>query len=242
LRDAVDAAGVAVTTGRVLGLEQDDDGVRADGVRARYLVAADGLHSPLRRHLGLDGPARGRVRFGQRRHHALTPWTDKVEVHWARDAEAYVTPVADDCVGVAVLSSSRGGYDDHLVAFPDLRERLAAAPAASTTRGAGPLRQAARRRTAGRVLLVGDAAGYVDALTGEGVALALAQAAAAVSAVAADDPRRYEREWRRVSRRYRWLTETLVRATATTPARTLVVPAAQALPPVFRAAVDALAR
>ena len=35
----------------------------------------------------------------------------------------------------------------------------------------------------GRVLLVGDAAGYVDALTGEGLAIGMAQAAAAVDAV-----------------------------------------------------------
>ena len=60
-------------------------------------------------------------------------------------------------------------------------------------RGAGPLRQRSRRRVAGRVLLVGDAAGYVDALTGEGIALGLAQARAAVAAVAAGRPRRYER-------------------------------------------------
>ena len=58
-------------------------------------------------------------------------------------------------------------------------------------------------------MLVGDAAGYVDALTGEGVALALAQARAAVAAVVADDPARYEREWGRVTRRYRVLTEGL---------------------------------
>ena len=58
--------------------------------------------------------------------------------------------------------------------------------------GAGPLRQRAHRRVAGRVLLVGDAGGYVDALTGEGIALGLAQARAAVAAVVAGDPARYE--------------------------------------------------
>ena len=57
-------------------------------------------------------------------------------------------------------------------------------------RGAGPLRQRARRRVAGRVLLVGDAAGYVDALTGEGLALAFAQAEAAVAALSRRPTRR----------------------------------------------------
>lgn len=242
LRAAVDAAGVEVVPTKAGAVTQDDDGVTVDGTRARYLVAADGLHSPLRRSLGLDVTHRGRARFGQRRHYALAPWTDRVEVHWARDAEAYVTPVADDLVGVAVLSSTRRSYDDHLAAFPGLLARLEGAGTASDVRGAGPLRQSARRRTAGRVLLVGDAAGYVDALTGEGVALALGQAAAAVDAIALDVPEAYEQEWRRVTRRYRWLTGGLVVATTPRLARAAIVPAARALPPVFGLAVNALAR
>ena len=80
-------------------------------------------------------------------------------------------------------------------------------------RGAGPLRQRARRRVAGRVLLVGDASGYVDALTGEGIALGLAHARAAVAAVRAGEPRRYEREWRRLGWRTRLLTHGLPAAT-----------------------------
>jgi flavin-dependent dehydrogenase len=242
LRAAVDAAGVTVEQTKVGTVTQDAGGVTVDGRRARYLVAADGLHSPLRRALGLDQPSSGRARYGQRRHYALAPWTDRVEVHWSRDAEAYVTPVGDDLVGVAVLSTTRRSYDDHLSAFPELLARLAGATTASDVRGAGPLRQSARRRTAGRVLLVGDAAGYVDALTGEGVALALGQAGAAVRAVLTDDVDGYETQWRRVTRRYRWLTVGLVTATSPKPLRRAIVPAAAALPPVFALAVNALAR
>ncbi|WP_329415607.1 NAD(P)/FAD-dependent oxidoreductase [Streptomyces sp. NBC_00704] len=242
LREAVLAAGVAVERRTAHLVEQDGDGVRVDGVRAGHLVAADGLHSPVRRALGLDRPHRGRPRYGLRRHYAIAPWSDHVEVHWARDAEAYVTPVADGLVGVAVLSAGRGSFDGHLAAFPGLRERLAGAGPAGPVRGAGPLRQEAGARTAGRVLLVGDAAGYVDALTGEGVALALAQAAAAVRAVAGGDLAAYEREWRRLTRRYRWLTRALLGATRAPTARAALVPVAQQLPWLFRASVDALAR
>ncbi len=95
-------------------------------------------------------------------------------------------------------------------------------------------------RTAGRVLLVGDAAGYVDALTGEGVAVGLASAQAAVDAVLAGQPEEYERAWRRASRRYRWLTASLLWA-ATHRARGAVVPAAQRFPKLFGAVVDQLA-
>ncbi|PRC62830.1 monooxygenase, partial [Mycobacterium sp. ITM-2017-0098] len=64
-------------------------------------------------------------------------------------------------------------------------------------RAAGPLRQRVRRRVAGRVLLVGDAAGYVDALTGEGLGLAFAAARLLAGSVAADRPGDYEEQWRR---------------------------------------------
>ncbi|WP_148572069.1 NAD(P)/FAD-dependent oxidoreductase [Nocardioides caldifontis] len=241
-RDAVERAGVTVEERAVDQVAMHDDHVEVDGTRASYLVAADGLHSPLRRRAGLEGRPFSHRRFGQRVHFARRPWTSYVEVHWADSAEAYVTPVGDYLVGVAVLTSRRGSFDDHLALFPALRDRLAGVERGSQVRGAGPLRQRATARTAGRLLLVGDAAGYVDALTGEGVALALAQARAAVDAILADDPARYEREWHTVTRRYRLLTASLVGATRLRPVRRAVVPAADRLPGVFSAAVHTLAR
>ena len=236
-----DELGVERVRARVGDLEVDADGVRAAGVRARWLLAADGLHSPVRHRLGLDRPARGPARYGLRRHHALAPWSDDVEVHWAADAEAYVTPVADDCVGVALLGGPGGGFDERLLAFPALRDRLAGALPASSTLGAGPLRQVAARRVSSPVLLVGDAAGYVDALTGEGVSVGLASARAAVAAVAAGHPEQYERAWKGLSRRYRWLTAGLLQVAGRGWSRPLVVPAAERFPGVFSAVVDALA-
>ncbi len=240
---AVERAGVAVEQRSVRDVRQDATRVVVDDEPARYLVAADGLHSPLRRRLGLDAPRpSGRARYGLRRHYAVRPWSPYVEVHWAAHAEAYVTPVADDLVGVAVLSGTRADLDTHLAAFPALLDRLAGASETGDVRGAGPLRQTATRRTAGRVLLVGDAAGYVDALTGEGVALGLGQAEAAVRALLADDPQHYEKAWPALTRRYRWLTAGLLAATRPQPVRRVVVPAARLAPPVFAAAVNALAR
>ncbi|MGA8845940.1 MAG: NAD(P)/FAD-dependent oxidoreductase [Nocardioides sp.] len=248
LAEAVAATGIVVEHRRATELLQHEHEVVVDDLRARYVVAADGLHSPLRRQLGLDvrplGSQRqhGRARHGLRRHFALAPWSSHVEVHWGRHAEAYVTPVADDLVGVAVLSARTATYDEHLADFPALRARLEGTEAVDSVRGAGPLRQGARRRSAGRVLLVGDAAGYVDALTGEGVALALAQAGAAVEAVVRGDPEHYERAWVSLTRRYRWLTAGLLLATRPAPLRRALVPAARLLPPVFDLAVNALAR
>ncbi len=178
LRAAVDDRRIPVNRSTVAGFEQHHDHVDVAGTRARYLVAADGLHSPIRDAAGLAKSDDHPPRWGLRRHFAVAPWTDNVEVTWTDTSEAYVTPISADTVGVAILSSVRGGFDDHLAAFPELAERLAQATPVSDVRGAGPLRQPATRRVAGRVLLVGDAAGYIDALTGEGLALSFAAAAA----------------------------------------------------------------
>jgi flavin-dependent dehydrogenase len=231
--------GVRILPGKVGEVRQYGDTVTAAGLTARWLIAADGLHSPLRRGLGLDLPGRARGRYGLRRHYRTEPWTDFVEVHWSAHGEAYVTPVGDDLVGVAILSRRRRGFDEHLAGFPALTASLRG-PAATAVRGAGPLRQRVRRRTAGRVLLVGDAAGYVDALTGEGIALALATAEAAVRCLAADRPHDYEQAWSRLTRRHRLLTLSLLAASRHPSAARLIVPAASRLPPLFTAAVHAL--
>jgi flavin-dependent dehydrogenase len=239
---AVEAAGVEVERRCADQIRQDRDGVEVDGARFRFVVAADGLHSSVRRRLGLEAPPAPLRRYGLRRHYRRAPWTPYVEVHWAEGVEAYVTPVARDLVGVALLTSARGPFDDHLARFPSLATQLDCASPIGDVMGAGPLRQRATARIAGRVLLVGDSGGYVDALTGEGVALGLAQARAAVRAIVDGDPSRYERDWRTLTRRYRLITGSLLAATRVRPVRRMLVPTAARLPAVFGAAVNALAR
>lgn len=234
--------GVERITGRVADLLQDRTAVTAAGVTARYLLAADGLHSTVRRLCGLEVAAGGGAkRFGLRRHYAMAPWSDLIEVHWAPEVEAYVTPVAPDTVGIAMLGPTGTAFDEQLTRIPALAERLRGAAPASTLRGAGPFRQRTTRRTHGRVMLIGDASGYVDAITGEGLRVGLAQAEAAIAAIAAGRPGSYEREWVTRTRDFRVLTSGLV-AAAGSPLRGAIVPAAAALPRVFGAVVERLAR
>ncbi len=242
LHRAVLDAGVPVLPLRVDGVRQEADGVTVPGagLRARWLVAADGLHSPVRRSLGLDRPARTAPRYGLRRHYAVPPWTSHVEVHWGPDAEAYVTPLGPRLVGVALLTSRRAPYDTQLAGFPELAARLPPDTAVTPVRGAGPLRRRSRTRVHGRVLFVGDAAGYVDALTGEGVCLALAGARALVANLRRGTPGRYDTDWARATRRYRVLTELLVRTRQQPVLAPHIVPMAARLPRLFAAAVDAL--
>jgi flavin-dependent dehydrogenase len=180
-------AGAGLHHEEVVRFSRSAPGVRvettAGPLAARLLVAADGLASPLRRAAGLEGPAPDLPRrFGVRRHFRLAPWTDLVEVHWSDGAEAYVTPAGGERVGVALLfSPDRTGaasFDALLDRFPALARRLAGAAREGRDLGAGPLAREARGVVAPNLVLVGDAAGYLDAITGEGISLALGDAAA----------------------------------------------------------------
>jgi flavin-dependent dehydrogenase len=242
LRERAVAAGVRFHEGRVDAVHQRAGFVEAVGFRAAWLLGADGLHSAVAREVGLAlPPPRARRRFGQRRHYAVAPWSEFVEVLWTPAGEIYVTPIGDRVVGVALLARRGEHFDEALAAAPGLAGRLSDVEAVSELRGAGPLRQRTRARVAGRVLLVGDASGYVDALTGEGLRIGFAQARAAVAAITADRPDEYEAAWERETRDFRRLTGALVRL-ASSPLRGTVVPTASRLPGVFAGAVERLAR
>ena len=163
---------------RVVTVETD-----AGTWEATVLVAADGLASPLRAAEGLDVASSGPRRYGLRQHVRLRPWTDCVEVHLSKGLEAYVTPAGAERVGVAFLWEDgrvppQISWPALVQRFPALAARLQAAVPDSTPRGAGPLRRRVLTRVRPGFVLLGDAAGYVDAITGEGLSLALVGAEA----------------------------------------------------------------
>ena len=61
-------------------------------------------------------------------------------------AEAYVTPVADDLVGVAILGGAHGDFASRLARLPGAARAAGRGRAGSDVRGAGPLRQDVPRR------------------------------------------------------------------------------------------------
>lgn len=214
----------------VQGCDIGDDSVllrTAQGeVQARWLVGADGLHSKVRAWAGLPAATQAspvgalhgqmrawaglpavppsRRRFGVRRHFALAPWGNQVEVHWQRGVEAYVTPVAANQVNIALLwEGGPATFFELLQAFPALHDRVRDAPCSSSARGSGPFAQHLARRVGQRVALVGDAAGYLDALTGEGLTLGFRSSAALARVLAQDLPlSQYETAYRRLSANY----------------------------------------
>ena len=163
--------------GRVTGLLAEDQ-----PVRARLVVAADGAQSRLRPALGLDCPAR-RKRIGMRMHfrHAVdAPARTHVEIILGRGHELYVTPLARSEFLVAALAESEALEGSVEEAFrrwwraqPVLAERVCAAEPASGLLVTSPLAGRAQRRVLPGLVLLGDAAGFTDPITGGGMTQAL---------------------------------------------------------------------
>jgi flavin-dependent dehydrogenase len=155
----------------------------------RLVIGADGLASRVRKTAGLETRRPPPLRYGVRQHFKVEPWTDQVEVYWSAGGEAYVTPTGDDELNVAFLwqgtpSKQPGGSGliAHLLrGFPELVRRLGQAHAADEARARGPLHVQVPTPARDGLLLLGDAAGYVDAITGEGVGLAISKASSLAS-------------------------------------------------------------
>ena len=204
-------------------------------IHAHWLVGADGLHSKVRDLAGLQVDQWAPRRFGIRRHFDVAPWNQHVEVHWAEGMEAYVTPVTARQVNVAFLwSGAAGGFEMLSQRFPALHARLGDAVGASTPRGAGSLAQRLPRRVAHRVALVGDAAGYLDALTGEGITLGFRCAAALVRTLAHNQPLlHYEKAYRQLSAEYYRSTAMLLAVARRPLLRRLLIRGLARLPGLF---------
>jgi flavin-dependent dehydrogenase len=187
---------------------RDDDQVLVAGEPAHYglLVGADGHGSRVRRWAGLE---RGTIltrRFGFRQHYRVEPWSPFVEVHWGRTGQAYVTPVAENEVCVAVIARDPHFRMDAMLAeMPALRELLREQTGDSSIlkpadRERGALTTTRRLRRAavdhpqrGRIALVGDASGSADAITGEGMGMAFRQSLLLADSMATGDLERYNR-------------------------------------------------
>lgn len=164
----------------------------SDRTGFRWIIGADGVGSRTGSEAGLDSVRRDSSRFGFRRHYRIIPWTDYVEVYWGAHNQVYVTPIGADEVGIAVLTRDpRIRLDRALVEFPLLMERLDGAASITAERGGRTISRRLRRVVQGNTVLIGDASGSVDAITGGGLTLAFRQAVALRDCLCCGDVNRY---------------------------------------------------
>ncbi len=168
-------------------------------VRSRWLIGADGARSSVSRRLGVDRPAFPR-RLGLVAHYEGSPdLADHGEMHvgpgW------YVglapTPGGELNVGMALPLPGRGGAATRFAAaidgIPAVAARLAGLRRLTPIRGVAPIGHRVSRAAGDGWLLVGDAAGFIDPFTGEGIFRALRSARAAAESLRAGDAGAAER-------------------------------------------------
>jgi len=168
-------------------------GAADERIAAGLVVGADGLQSVIARALGLRRPARWPRRLGLTVHLAGVAWPAAHGEMWVgRHGYVGVAPL-DECgllsVGAVLPLPRRSSHQSSpsrhtsataiarlqcaLAEFPALARRLAAGRPVEPVRGAGPLAQRVRACAGPGFALVGDAAGFFDPFTGEGIFRAL---------------------------------------------------------------------
>ena len=197
LLDVARDAGVEVREGvRVKGLDaggplqglECDEGGSPLRLEARLVVGADGRRSIVARQLGLlHGHPRMR-RFAVRGYwEGVQGLTHAGEMHVVPGGYCGIAPLSPTFANVTFVLHQRdmaaargdlGGFYARSLQkrWPRLAPRLSSARLVSPPSAIGPLALVARKASAPGVLLVGDAAGFFDPFTGEGVTLALRSA------------------------------------------------------------------
>jgi 2-polyprenyl-6-methoxyphenol hydroxylase-like FAD-dependent oxidoreductase len=225
---ALDASGVEISRGtRLRDLSLTSNGVRlqvqstengSETIDANMLIGADGLHSMVRRKSELQsGKPRRYARWGARCYFRSQEQRHRVEVTLGSGLESYLTPLGKGLYGLAFLWSparlgkplpGEGKVWERLLGLmgPEMQQALPKREGEllGEDRAIGPLQQQVKSplHSSHRIALVGDAAGYLDALTGEGLCLGLRQADSLAGCILNGRISDYPREHRKIKFRH----------------------------------------
>ncbi len=205
------------SNGAVVGITGTREG-ESVAFRAPLTIAADGAHSVFARKLPLRRKHKDARVFAVRAYYRGVRGLNKnIEIHYTDKllpAFGWIFPTGEDTANVGVGAwggraasrNLRGVFDSFLHTYAPARERLENATATTPVHGWPlDLGEGSWRASAPGLLAVGDAASFVDPLTGEGIGTGMLSsemaAATAISALTKGDfsakfLRRYDRAWR----------------------------------------------
>jgi flavin-dependent dehydrogenase len=152
-------------------------------METRAVVAADGLYSPAARLLGVRSTGRWPQRLGLVSHFATARDLECGEMHVGSGLYCGLATVEPGVMTVGLVvdlaeARARGVHGQALPEWalerlPAVRARLEGATMLKPARGIGPMSRRVDRVAGAGFLLVGDAAGFLDPFTGEGLYRAL---------------------------------------------------------------------
>lgn len=192
LRERTRVERLVLTDGRVRGaVIHTAEGARE--VRADWVIGADGARSTVAHLLGVARPPRIR-RVGLITHvDGDGGLHDHGEMHVGDGYYVGLAPLPGGGlnVGMALPMTARAPaerrYQEAIAGLPAVQERLAGLRRTTPLRGVAPIGHRVSRAAGAGWLLVGDAAGFLDPFTGEGIYRALRSGRAAAEAIL-DDP------------------------------------------------------
>lgn len=165
-----------------------------------WLIGADGHNSYVRKWAGLDPRAIRKKRFGFCTHFDLEPWSDVAEVHWAHGCQIFITPMRRHEVGIAVISRDpQLRFEKAIQHFPFLANKLRGAKPTTRELGDTTGLRILPTVTKGRIALIGDASGTVDAVTGHGLSLSFQQAISLAESMQERDLEHYESSHKKIA-------------------------------------------
>ena len=182
--------GVDGIGGRVVRASlRTDDGRR--GVRFRWLIGADGARSRVSQAISVEGRVTMPRRLGLVAHYEGVPdLVEHGEMHVGPGWYVGLAPLPGNRLNVGMalpLNGDRRPAEERFAAaiegIPAVAERLKGRARLSPIIGASPIGHRVRRAAGKGWMLVGDAAGFIDPFTGEGIYRALRSARAAAEAL-----------------------------------------------------------
>lgn len=180
------------------------DGERMTGLRVRnsagerelsaaFVVVADGLHSTISRALGIDLKVRWPRRLGLvARYDGAYGLEEYGQMHAGKGVYCGLAQVGSGLVNVGLVTrlgtKPKGEptaefFDRQIQSLPGVVDVLRSGRRVTSIRGVGPLARRVKQVSGPGYLLVGDAAGFFDPFTGEGVHRALRGAEIATDAI-----------------------------------------------------------
>jgi flavin-dependent dehydrogenase len=240
--DTKDTKNPKGTGGRVTGIEGRDDTGTLRVLRAFLVIGSDGLRSTVARRIGGTRRAWSPMRYACVAHFGgVAGVSDQVEMHVTPRGYVGIADVGQGHTSVAMVAPAErmqaasgdpaAFLEQWIASHSHLAERFRFAERLTPARVTGPFATFPRRVAAPGAALVGDAAGFLDPITGQGVASALRGAeilapfaAESVAAMRLGDTRTADRALAAYARaharsfRLQWLVDRIIAFVVARPA------------------------